>query len=534
MLESKRLIYKGARFITLDDRMPEAECMSVIGDRIECLGTCKEVMDRVASAPYEEVDLGGGVVYPGFIDTHSHLSSFSNVLNWTACGVECGSITGVLNALRRWAKENPEGWIIGYGYDDTGLPDNRHLTRQELDSVSADRPVLVSHISLHLGYLNTKALEELELDKGADIPGGAVTLGADGTPTGLLLENAFFQTMNRLPQPSQKQVMTNLRQAMRHYASKGFTTFMDGGVGVNGGSRSFMQAYMELNRRGEMDIRAYLQMMPTEMDTLFPYKIFNFGGSKLRLGGAKLFIDGSIQGFTAALQKGYYTRPDHCGGILCTPEELTEKILHYHSNGVQVAVHANGDRGAEIVIRAFEKAVALHPEQKLRHMLIHAQTVSDDQLRRMKAIGVIPTFFARHVEVWGDRHKALFLGPERTARLDPCGSAVALGMPFSLHVDSPVLPPTALGSMYAAVNRVTSGGELLGPEQRISAHHAILAYTRYAALCCAGEKDRGQLSPGFFADFVVLDRSIEESAPATIRDIKIRATFCGGQKVFEE
>ncbi|MBQ9105876.1 MAG: amidohydrolase family protein, partial [Mailhella sp.] len=121
---------------------------------------------------------------------------------------------------------------------------------------------------------------------------------------------------------------------------------------------------------------------------------------------------------------------------------------------------------------------------------------------------------------------------DRAARIDPCGSAVALGMPFALHVDSPVLPPSVLDSMHAAVNRVTSGGEVLGPEQRIPAREAVLAYTKYAALCCFGENDRGQLSPGYFADFVVLDRSIEESEPTTIRDIKVRSTYCGGQQVY--
>ena len=166
-------------------------------------------------------------------------------------------------------------------------------------------------------------------------------------------------------------------------------------------------------------------------------------------------------------------------------------------------------------------------------MVVHAQTVTDGHLRRMKACGVIPTFFARHVEVWGDRHKNLFLGPERAARIDPCGSAVALGMPFSLHVDTPVLPPSALESMSAAVNRVTSGGEVLGPEQRISAHEAVLAYTRYAALCCGGEGRIGRLSPGGFADFVVLDRCIEESDPMSIRDIRVCATYCGGRRVYE-
>ena len=533
MLERKRTIYAGARFITLDERMPEAECLCVVDGCIDCLGSFDDVMGRVGSAPYEMVELGGGVVYPGFIDTHSPLSFFSNAVNWTPCGVERGNVDGVLEALRNWAEENPEGWIVGYGYDDTGLPEQRHLTRQELDSISIERPIIVVHISFHMGCLNSKALELLGLDAGAELPEHEVVRDANGVPTGLLLETAFFRAFELLPQPTLEELKGNMRKAMRLYASKGFTTFMDGGVGVIGGYREFMQAYMELDRNGQMDIRAYLHLMPAELDQLLALKIHDFGSDMLHLGGAKLFIDGSIQGFTAALGQGYHSRPDHYGDTICPPEELAERVMRYHANGVQVAVHANGDRGAEIVICAIEKAVAQHPEQKPRHILLHAQTVSDEQLRRMKDSGIIPSFFARHVEVWGDRHKALFLGPERTARLDPCGSAVALGLPFSLHVDSPILPPTALGSMHAAVNRVTSGGEVLGPEQCISAREAVLAYTRYAALCCKNENNIGQLSPGFFADFVVLGRSVEESEPLAIRDIEVRATYCNGYKVFE-
>lgn len=131
-------------------------------------------------------------------------------------------------------------------------------------------------------------------------------------------------------------------------------------------------------------------------------------------------------------------------------------------------MHTNGDAASESVIQAFEKAVERCPRTDLRHMLIHAQLVSDSQLERMKACGIIPSLFARHIEVWGDRHAAIFLGPERTARMDPAGSCVRLDMPFSLHVDTPVLPVTALGSMHAAVNRISDGGVLFGGDQRIT------------------------------------------------------------------
>ena len=533
MLEIKRIIFSGARFITMNDSTPEAECLCTIDGRIECLGSREEVLANLGSAPYDEVDLGGGVAYPGFIDTHSHLSAFSNALNWAECGLDNGNIPGVLDTLRTWAEEHPDGWIIGYGFDDTGMPENRHLTRHELDAVCKDRPIIVGHISLHLGYFNTKALELLGLDKGGEVPGGLVEMSPDGTPTGVLYEMAFLNAQAALPLYSLERIRDNMVRAMQVYASKGITTFMDGGVGCIGGASEFLQIYMDLARKGDMPIRGYLQIMPAEIDSPLGHKLFDFSDDYLRTGGVKLFIDGSIQGYTAALKEGYHTRPEHRGDTVCTPEELTENIIRFHASGVQVAVHANGDQGAEIVISAFEKAAAMYPGPDLRHILLHAQTVSDEHLRRMKAIGVIPTFFVRHVEVWGDRHKKFFLGPERASRMDPCGSAVALGIPFGLHVDSPILPPTVLGSMHVAVNRITSGGEVLGPDQRISAREAIKAYTTYAALFCAGESDRGQLSPGRFADFVLLDRNIEESDPLTIRDISVKATFCGGRKVYE-
>lgn len=257
------------------------------------------------------------------------------------------------------------------------------------------------------------------------------------------------------------------------------------------------------------------------------------GTDHLKLGGVKYFADGSIQGFTGALLEDYYTRPGYKGELLWKPEEIEAVILKYHCLGLQVAVHTNGDAASEAVIRAFEKAVERCPRTDLRHMLVHAQLVSDEQLMRLKKCGIIPTLFARHIEVWGDRHCAIYLGPERTARMDPAGSCVRLGMPFSLHVDTPVLPVTALGSMHAAVNRVSDGGVLFGADQRITARQALEAYTTYASLCCGGEHDRGRIEPGRYADFVLLDRDLEAIDPSEIRDAKVRMTICGGRIVYQ-
>ena len=381
--------------------------------------------------------------------------------------------------------------------------------------------------------VNTIGLERLGFTADTKVPGGEIVLDGNGLPTGLLLENAIIEASGRLPVPTEAQVRESLVRAIAEYNKKGFTTFQDGGLGINGEAEVFLRPYMELAREGRLNARAYLQLLPSEMDKLISLGVWGIGNDHMKIGGVKYFTDGSIQGFTGALLEDYYTRPGYKGALLWSQEEIDEIIIKYHCLGFQVAVHTNGDAASESVIQAFEKAVERCPRTDLRHMLIHAQLVSDSQLERMKACGIIPSLFARHIEVWGDRHAAIFLGPERTARMDPAGSCVRLGMPFSLHVDTPVLPVTALGSMHAAVNRISDGGVLFGGDQRITPRQALEAYTTYASLCCGGEHDRGRIEPGRFADFVLLDSDIEAIDPSGIRDIKVLKTICGGRVVYE-
>ena len=533
MLVSKKTVYVGADIVTMSEKAPKAEAVCIADGRIECVGSREEVLGYAKAGEYDVVDFGGGTLYPGFIDTHSHMSSFSRCLNQVYCGASLGSIAAVQQALRDKAAASDDEWVIGYGYDDSGISDNRHMNRHDLDAVCADRPVMVVHISVHMGYVNTIGLERLGFTADTKVPGGEIVLDGNGLPTGLLLENAIIEASGRLPVPTEAQVRESLVRAIAEYNKKGFTTFQDGGLGINGEAEVFLRPYMELAREGRLNARAYLQLLPSEMDKLISLGVWGIGNDHMKIGGVKYFTDGSIQGFTGALLEDYYTRPGYKGALLWSQEEIDEIIIKYHCLGFQVAVHTNGDAASESVIQAFEKAVERCPRTDLRHMLIHAQLVSDSQLERMKACGIIPSLFARHIEVWGDRHAAIFLGPERTARMDPAGSCVRLGMPFSLHVDTPVLPVTALGSIHAAVNRISDGGVLFGGDQRITPRQALEAYTTYASLCCGGEHDRGRIEPGRFADFVLLDSDIEAIDPSGIRDIKVLKTICGGRVVYE-
>ena len=322
-------------------------------------------------------------------------------------------------------------------------------------------------------------------------------------------------------------------RAVRDYNAQGFTTFMDGGIGLSGSYKTDMAAYLSLARDKALDARGYLQFMPPVLNALEPYGLWGFPSEYLSFGGVKYFTDGSIQGYTGALLEDYHSRPGYRSELVCTPEELDNLVMHYHAAGIQIAVHTNGDAAIEATLQAYERAQRALPRPDLHHIFVHAQMASDGQLRRMKACHALPTFFVRHIEVWGDGHYDTYLGPSRANRLDPAGSAVRIGLPFALHVDTPVLPVTALDSIHAAVNRISPSGRLMGADQRISPREAIKAYTAYASLFCMGEHDRGRIEPGRLADFVLLSDDLEAIDPLAINQVKVRMTLCGGRIVYQ-
>lgn len=534
MLTSKKTVLANGCIKTMDPDNPVVEAICMSNGRIEALGTKSEILEYVKNTDHEIVDISGKTAYPGFIDTHSHLDMFALALERVSCDLSHKTIDNVLKALKAKADQTPEGeWVIGYCYDDTGLEEKRHLDKHDLDKVSTKHPVIVFHISTHLGYVNSNAIKKLGITKDSKIEGGEYVLGEDGEPTGLLLEWAFFECMNQLPEPTEEHFKELIEQAVRKYNEVGITTFQVGGIGLTANSEKTMRCFMDLDRKGKLTARAYLHFMPPFMDVLSQYGLWNYGSDHVKFGGLKYFTDGSIQAFTAALSEDYYTKPGYKGKVLFPQEDIDALIEKYHLMGVQVAVHTNGDQASEGVIQAFEKAYKKYPNKDLHHMLIHAQTVREDQLERMKAIGIIPTFFGQHISVWGDRHATIFLGPERTNRMNPAGSAVRHGMPFSLHVDTPVVPVMVLESMNTAVNRRSSGGVVYGEDQKITPYQALQAYTSYASLCCLSENDRGMLKAGYYADVVVLDNDIEKIEPEKIIDTKVCMTICGGKVVYK-
>lgn len=531
-------LFVNADAITMDPKFPQADAFLTWEDKFVAVGPLEKIKDAI-SIPVETIDLEGKTVIPGFIETHNHLSYYALTLFMVDCSpYNNQSMVDVLAKIEERASSSTPGeWVVGWGYDDTLFADARHLTRSDLDSVSPANPVLIMHASGHLSYANSLSLKMAGITGDTPQPvGGTIEKDEKGDPTGLLMEPAAqMMVAELLPTPGVSEFKEILPEALARYNQAGITSVHDGAVGMIGQGIPVYSAYRELETEGLLSLRVYLTTMYDFYDNLLNAGMGRgFGSDFLRIGAVKMFQDGSIQGLTAALTEGYHCRNDWEGDLIMPQEEINDLVSRYHEKGLQIAVHANGDAAIESVIIAFEKAQEKNPQTDLRHMIIHCQMASDDQITRMKTLELIPSYFPNHVYYWGDRHESLFIGPQRAARIDPLSSSVKAGLRFTLHADTPVTPIAPLHSIHCAVNRMTRSGNVLGSHERISPYDALKAFTVDAAYCSFEEDRKGSIRPGMLADFTVLSDNILTMDSLKIKDVQVLKTVVGGKVVYDQ
>jgi hypothetical protein len=519
------------------DRVVEA--LGIEGERIGAVGTQAEVLAWAGSRA-RVVDLAGRALLPGFVDAHGHFPG-AGIL---AVQVDLASPPiGQVRTLddlvarlgERAAERDPDEWILGWGYDDTLLAERRHPTRHDLDRASARHPIAVWHVSGHLCALNSAALARAGIATSTRDPaGGRIRREAGGEPDGVLEENATELASAAIPAPSLWDALAILREATRRYLAAGVTTAQSGYADA-----AQTRALAWASRLGLLPLRLVLwpreelaaRILEGELD-------LGLGDPAwVRLGAVKLIADGSIQGYTAQLTLPYHVAPAgdpaYRGWPRIPRDDLVREVGRFHRAGWQVAVHGNGDAAIDAILDAFEAAQREHPRPDARHVVVHAQTARDDQLERMAALGAIPSFFVLHTFYWGDRHREIFLGPERAARISPARNAERQGLRFTLHADSPVVPMEPLRIAWAAVNRRTTSGAELGPGERISPLRALRALTIDAARQHFDEGSRGSLEPGKLADLVVLSGSPLDD-PAHIDALRVLETVIGGETVWRD
>ena len=509
-------IYSGGPILTMEEG-PAPQAVLVREGRIAQAGPLDQLR---ASAPQAlERDLQGCALLPAFLDPHSHITALADTLDLAQLGAAL-TPEEIALTLRDFARDRdlPQGeWVIGFGYDHNVLPGGKHPTRQDLDALFPHRPAMITHASGHMGVVNTAGLAALGIAGDTpDPPGGHIGREDGGnTPSGYLEEAAFLRCAAVLPPAPPQVQLDRLRRAQDIYFSHGIVLAQEGKAD---------QARYDLIRQAGLTIDTVCYADLTAAPQL---------AGQPGVGGYKIFLDGSPQGRTAWMRQPYAGDGDYRGYPSHSDEAVRGFVRQALTRGQQLLAHCNGDGAAEQLLRCCrqvqeETGLSLAP---LRPVMIHAQLVGRDQLARMGDLGMIPSFFAAHVWYWGDIHIQNF-GLERASGISPLASAHALGLPFTLHQDSPVLPPDMLQSVWCAVNRLTRSGRVLGPEERVDPLTALAAVTRNAARQYFMEEERGRFAPGTRADFVLLSAHPTAADPADIRDIRVLETIKDGLTVW--
>ena len=537
-------IYSGGEIITINDAQPTAEAIAIRGGKIVAVGS-KANVDKHKGVSTKTVDLDGKTLLPGFIDAHGHV--FNAGLQALATNIlarpdgTVNDIAALQQSLRDWAEEHPNrvtktGWIIGFGYDDAQLKEQRHPTRDDLDAVSATVPILAIHQSGHLAAVNSKGLEVAGINAASEDPAGGVYRRREGSlePDGVLEEMGLFKlvfsVLGTLGTDDNKAL---LKAGLDLYASHGFTTAQEGRATLEA-----VETEITAARENElkMDVVAYPDIQGAADAIRLPYHARTYTGH-FRIGGAKLNLDGSPQGKTAWLTKPYHVPPagqtaDYQGYPALPEDETVALVEKAFSSGWQILAHCNGDAAADQFIAAIRAATEKFGRADRRPVMIHAQTVREDQLDEMKELGIIPSFFGMHTYYWGDWHRDSVLGLERAARISPAASALKRGMIFTQHHDAPVALPSSIMILASQVNRTTRSGQVLGPEQRVSVMDALKSITINAAYQYFEEDTKGSLEPGKLADFVILDTNPLKVEPMAIKDIYVIETIKEGESIY--
>jgi hypothetical protein len=428
------------------------------------------------------------------------------------------------------------GWIVAAGYDDAQLIERRHPTAAELDRIATDVPVLVLHQSGHLGALNHAGLAAFGYTaETVDPAGGVIRREGDGrTPDGVVEEAALFPGYTIIARLDAEMQAAIAREGLATYARNGFTTAQEGRA-----TPALADAWLALGKLGELaiDVAVYPDIQQgadwlTRSGTQADYE------GRVRIAGAKLSLDGSPQGKTAWLTQPYVVpppgqKPGYRGyPAIADDAEVARLVDLAFANRWQLLVHCNGDAAADQLVAAVRGASARRGDADRRTVMIHAQTVRDDQLDAMHSLGIVPSFFGAHTFYWGDWHRDETLGRERAYRISPARSALARGIRFTEHHDAPVVPPNALRVLWSTVNRTSRAGDVIGADERIGAYDALRALTTWAAYQYFEEDRKGTLEPGKLADFVILDRDPLRVPAEALADLRVLETVKEGRTIF--
>lgn len=578
--QSADKIYYGGDILTMAGDTPHYVARLAIKDgKILYAGSASGVA-RFKGAATLAIHLNGRTLLPGFIDAHGHIVDQTMTMDCPQLAPppvsDVSSFADLIAKMKQEVEKNPpkDGKaVLGLGYDDSLLKEGRHPTREILDQVSTEYPVVVQHVSGHLFAANTKALEMLKITRTTpNPPGGVIQKDKNGNPNGILEEQAGALVLPLLSFPDNAKREKALDDVMKMYASFGITTAEDAisnplniqillnkrkkgkvlidlisypqwtyfGDFLSGKKKLdvdlYQPGYFESNEGRQTKSSGHVPVKPTLEGT--PKEKVGVYVNGVKFGGIKITGDGAPVGKTAYLTQPYLHPPhgepaSYRAYPTLQQPELDAWFDAAYKHNFQIVMHVNGDATADMLISAVKKAQAKYGKKDLRPVSIHTQWVRHDQLLKYKALGIVPSLFTSHCFYWGDFHVKETVGKDRAFAMSSMNFARKNGMIFTNAADAPVVPPDILMNLvWTGVNRVSRSGAVIGPNERVSPYWALKAVTDYAAYQHFEERSKGTLAAGKLADLVILDKNPLKVKPLKIMDITVVETIKDGVTVF--
>ncbi len=533
-------IYHNGDIITMEGDTPEyAEALVVEDDKIAFVGSLDEAQSQYANAA--EVDLQGRTLVPGFVDGHIHFSALGSqalAANLLAePDGEVNTIDDLVRVFSDWTENNDttlfNGWYVGLGFDDAVL--GRFPTKDDLDKISTDIPVMAIHISGHFCSLNTKGLEVAGITAETENPEGGIIRRVSGSndPNGVLEELAALPLMGKVLAPrTPEQVDIFMNAAQELAMSFGYTTAQEG-RSTKPGHEGLVKYASE--GKLKIDVPSYIDY--TAPDVLSTKWYSPQYSNHYRVAGIKLTLDGSPQGRTAWRTEPYLIPPegesaDYNGYPVIPEDEAVQEIVDMcFENDWQLLVHCNGDAAVDQMIRAVGKSAAKFGNEGRRTTLIHGQYIRYDQLDSLAKYDIIPSLFPMHTYYWGDWHREL-IGEELGSHISPTKTALVKSGVVTSHTDAPVALPNLMMILWTTVNRVTRSGDIIGPEEALTPYEALKSITIWGAYQHFEDDIKGSLTEGKLADMVILSENPLKVDPLELKEIEVLETIKEGEAIY--
>jgi len=530
---SASLVLLNGKIWTVNDAQPRAEAVACLGSRIVAVGSNGDIRKWIGPST-EVIDVGGRLVLPGFNDAHVHFFSGGENL----AGVQLRDAKSEAEFRRRiaeFAAKQPAGrWITGGGWDHENWTPARLPTRQLIDAVTVGHPVFVNRLDGHMALANSEALKVAGITRDTpDPPGGTIVRDASGEPTGVLKDAAMDRVDRVIPAPSEEQIAEAVRAAMHYAAGNGVTSVQDMSAAPD-----ILRVYQTLLARGELTVRISGHQPLANWQRLAAVGLrADFGGEKLHIGGLKGFADGSLGSTTALFFEPYLDAPNTSGlanSEMIPESKMQKRILEADRAGLQIAIHAIGDKANHIVLGMYEEAERQNGPRDRRFRIEHAQHLRMDDIPRFGRLHVIASMQPYHCiddGRWAEKR----IGPERAKGTYAFRSLLDSGAVLAFGSDWDVAPMVPLMGIYAAATRRTLDGKHPDgwvPEQKITVAEAIRAYTMGSAYASFDEKIKGSIEPGKLADMVVVSEDILGVPPAEIEKARVETTVFDGKVIY--